>query len=104
MYALEQSRFDAILCLVALEQVAQVVVSDLSDEAGLHPEYCGACDCVRCRSSRHELYAHRLEGLPYLVSGLHIHMLHTASREVVLLEERVVRKDSQYVGQCVTDA
>ena len=39
-----------------------------------------------------------------MVAGFHIHMLHTAQREVVFAEEAVIRKDGQDVGQRVADA
>ena len=37
--AFEQSGFDAILSLVAFEEVPQVVVADFADETGVHAEY-----------------------------------------------------------------
>ena len=104
MHTLEKHRLDAILSLVALEKVAQVVVSHLAYEAGIHSEYGCSCDRVRRRSSCHKLHSHRFECLPDLVAGLHVHMLHAAARKMVLLQESVVREDCKYVGQRIADA
>ena len=84
--------------------MTEVVVSYLSDEARVHTEDGCAGDRVCCRTSGHELDSHRLERLPYLVSGLHVDMLHAAFGEVELLEETVVRKYCQDVCEGVSDA
>ena len=104
IHALEKGGLDAVLGLVALEEVSQIVISDLADEAGLHTENSGSCDSVGCGSACYQLHSHRLESLPDLVSGLHIHVLHTAFRKVELFKEFIVRKYRQNVCQGVSNA
>ena len=45
-----------------------------------------------------------LEGLPDAVARFHVHVLHAAQRKVVLLQERIVRKNGEDVGEGVSDA
>ena len=102
--AFEQHGFDSILLLVALEKVAKIIVSDLSDESGLHSEDGCACDCICCGAACNKLDAHRFQRLPDFVAGFHVNMLHTSFRKVEFLEEFVVRKHCKYVSQCIPDA
>ena len=103
MLALEQDGTDSILGLVAFEQMSEIVVADLTDKSGLHAEDGSSCNGIGCRASCHELYAHRSESLPNLISCLHIDMLHASLRKMELLQELVIRKDCKNVGKRVSD-
>ena len=102
--AVEHLRFHAVLLHGALEEVAQVVVANLAQEAGRHPEDGGTGDGIGCAAARHIFDAVFLENLPDMVSGFHIHVLHTSQRKVEFAQERVVRKNGQDVGEGIADA
>ena len=95
----EQRGLDSVLFLVALEKVTELIISDLSDEAGPHSENCRPCDGVCRRTASHILDPHRFEGLPDFVAGFHIHVLHTPARQVKFFQKSVVGEDCKYVRQ-----
>ena len=94
----------AVLLHGALEEVAQVVVSYLSQKAGRHAEDGGAGDGVGGGATRNILYAILFEGFPDTVSGFHVHMLHAAQRKMILFQEAVVRQDGQDVGKGIPNS
>ena len=100
----QQARLHAVLLLVALEEQPQLVVADLADETRRHPEDGRAADCVGGGAAGHVFHAQGLEGLPDAVARFHIDVLHAPFREVVGVEERIIRQDGQDVGECVSDS
>ena len=102
--AVEHVGMDAVLLHGALEEVPQVVVADLAQEAALHAEDGGAGDGIGGAAARHVLDAVFLQRVPDAVSRLHVYVLHAAQGQVVPSQEGVVRQDSQDVRQCVADA
>ena len=85
MLALQKHRIYSILLLVALEKQAKFIVSDFTYEAGRHSENGSTSDGIRRTATGYILDAKRFERLPDLVSGLHVHVLHTAFRQMVCL-------------------
>ena len=84
--------------------MTKIIVTNLTDETGLHTENCSSVDGVGCGSACHKLHSHRLESLPDLVSSLHVDMLHAAFREMEFFQECVVGKYRQNVCQGVSNA
>ncbi len=68
------------------------------------PKMAVAVTVLAAEAAGNVLNANFLEVRPDGVAGLGIHVLHAAQRQVVFLEEGIVGKDSQDVGQCVPDA
>ena len=102
MDTLQENGFDAVLLLVALEKRTKVIVPHLADEGSIHAEDGCAAYGVGRRTTCHELDSERFQGLPYLVSRLHIHMLHAAFREFELFQESIIRKHCQDVCKGVS--
>ncbi len=99
LLAREQVRVHAVLFLVALEEQAQLVVADLADKAGRHPENGRAGNRVGGRAAGHIFHAQGLESLPDAVSGRHVHVLHAPLREMELREQGIIRQNGQDVRQ-----
>ena len=90
--------------MIALEESSQVIVSHLAYESGFHPENGCTGHSIGSRASCNKLYSQRFEDLPYLVPGLHVHMLHAPFRKFHLLQQAVVRQECQNIRKCISDA
>ena len=104
MLALEEHGVDSVLLLVALEEEAELVVSDLADEAGGHAEDGGADNGVGRTAAGDVFDAQGLEGGPYLVARFHVYVLHAALGQMVCLQEAVVRQDGQDIREGVANS
>ena len=102
--AVEHPCLDAVLLHRALEQVAQFIVADLADVAGRHAEDGGAGDRIGGGASGNVFDAVFLERIPDAVTGLHVHMLHAAQRQVVFLQQGFIRQDGQDIRQGIADS
>ena len=104
MLALEQQGIDSVLLLVALEEQAQLVVSDFADEARRHAEDGCTNDGVGSAAAGDIFNAERLEGGPYHIARLHVNMLHAALGQMVGLEQRIVRQYGQNIRQSIANS
>ena len=99
--SLEQGRMDAVLFLVAFVKVTDLVIPHLPDKPGFHSENSGACYGVGSRPSGYVLYAYFLEGMPYLVAGTPVDMLHAAFGQMEVFKKCVIRKHGKDIRECI---
>ena len=102
--ALEQMGFHTVLLLVALEEQAQLVISDFPYETGRHSENRRAGDGVGSAAACDIFYAERLQCGPDFVACFHVDVLHAAFRQMIGLQKCVVRKDCKNVREGITDS
>ena len=101
MFPDEKMRRDAVLFLIGLEKVSEFIISHFSDKTRRHAEYGRTRNCICSRASGHVLHTHCPQGLPYLVAGSLIYMLHAAFRQMESFQQLIIRQNSQYVRKGV---
>ena len=100
----QQIGLDAVLQLRLAEERTEFVVAHLADVARRHAQDGRRRHGVGSGAAGNVLDSDLLEVGPDGVAGLGVHMLHAAQRQIVLLEERIVRKDGQDVCQGISNA